>query len=270
LNLKSKIVFFEKQIKQSMKSLPIIIALIIVSVIAKSQITEIGLASFYADKFDGRITASGAIFDQNKMTAAHRTLPFGSKVKVININNRKSVIVEINDRGPFVKDRVIDLSKAAATKLGFINNGVAQVKVEVISLGESKTKFSSNSDKSDTKTIAVTPKEKTNEGTSKSHTIATDDLKNHSESEYYKVQSEIIEPQGFGIQIASYQEGANLMRQINDIKKSVKKDIIIKVGDSNGKKVYRVIVGSFASRDQATEYNKKLTKIYKGSFVVSF
>ena len=103
-----------------MKILFIPLFVFITFISAKSQITEIGLASFYADKFDGRITASGEVFNQNKMTAAHRTLPFGTKVKVTRIDNKKSVTVTINDRGPFVNNRVIDLSKAAAKKLDFI------------------------------------------------------------------------------------------------------------------------------------------------------
>ncbi len=83
------------------------------------------MASYYADKFDGRKTASGAIFRQNKLTAAHRTLPFGTKVKVKNIHNGKTVKVTINDRGPFVQGRTIDLSKKAARKIGMLQQGVA-------------------------------------------------------------------------------------------------------------------------------------------------
>ena len=94
--------------------------------------TEQGKASFYGDEFDGRRTANGEIFDQKKMTAAHPTLKFGTKVRVINLFNEKSVVVRINDRGPFVKNRIIDLSKAAAEKLGMIKAGVAEVFVEVV------------------------------------------------------------------------------------------------------------------------------------------
>lgn len=94
------------------------------------KITETGKASYYADKFEGRRTASGEIFRQNNMTAAHRTLAFGTKVKVINLANGRSVKVRINDRGPYAQGRVIDLSKKAARKLGIISTGVAPVEIQ--------------------------------------------------------------------------------------------------------------------------------------------
>lgn len=97
-----------------------------------SQTTESGMASFYNDKFEGKTTASGEIFSQSKLTAAHKTLPFQTKVKVTNLANKKSVIVTINDRGPFVEGRILDLSKKAAKQLDFIENGIAKVKLEVL------------------------------------------------------------------------------------------------------------------------------------------
>jgi rare lipoprotein A len=93
------------------------------------KITESGKGSYYADKFQGRATASGAKFDQHKMTAAHKTLPFGTKVKVVNLANGRSVKVTINDRGPFVAGRIIDVSKKAAEKLGITKTGVANVEI---------------------------------------------------------------------------------------------------------------------------------------------
>ncbi len=96
-----------------------------------SDFTQTGIASYYADKFEGRATASGEIFSQDKFTAAHPTLPFGTKLKVTNLANGKSVIVIVNDRGPFAGGRIIDISKAAAEKLDMINSGIAQVKIEI-------------------------------------------------------------------------------------------------------------------------------------------
>lgn len=89
-----------------------------------------GLASWYGGKFQGRRTASGEIFDTNKLTAAHKTIPFGTLVRVINLENGKSAIVRINDRGPFVEGRIIDLSRAAALELGMTGRGVARVRIE--------------------------------------------------------------------------------------------------------------------------------------------
>ncbi|HXX64484.1 MAG TPA: septal ring lytic transglycosylase RlpA family protein, partial [Bacteroidota bacterium] len=92
-------------------------------------------ASYYADEFQGRKTASGEVYDMNDLTAAHRTLPFGTKVRVTNKETGKSVVVRINDRGPFKEDRVIDLSLGAARQLGLIANGTASVILQVLELG---------------------------------------------------------------------------------------------------------------------------------------
>jgi rare lipoprotein A len=91
-----------------------------------------GYASWYGGKFNGRLTSNGEVFDTNVKTAAHRTLPFGSIVKVVNLDNGKFTVVRINDRGPFVEGRIIDLSKAAAEELGMVSQGVARVSVQVV------------------------------------------------------------------------------------------------------------------------------------------
>ena len=91
-----------------------------------------GSASYYAAKFNGRRTASGEVFDNGAMTAAHRTLPFGSRVRVTNPGNGLSVVVRINDRGPFTRGRVIDVSRAAAQELGLIARGHAAVELALI------------------------------------------------------------------------------------------------------------------------------------------
>lgn len=96
--------------------------------------TETGVASYYHDRFQGRKTANGERFDQNTLSAAHKTLPFGTVVRVTRPDTGNSVVVRINDRGPFVKGRVIDLSREAARELGMIQKGLVPVKVEVLSL----------------------------------------------------------------------------------------------------------------------------------------
>lgn len=111
------------------------IGFVLLSLFVKSQEIKCayqnGKASYYSDYFEGRKTASGEIFHQNKLTAAHRSLPFGTLVNVINLANKKSVIVRINDRGPFLNSRIIDLSKSAAKHLGNINKGVFMVSIQV-------------------------------------------------------------------------------------------------------------------------------------------
>ncbi len=94
--------------------------------------SQTGMASWYGKKFNGRPTASGEIFDMYKLTAAHKKLPFGTRVRVTNLKNGKSVVVKVNDRGPFVRGRIIDLSYAAAKKIKMINDGVVKVRVEIV------------------------------------------------------------------------------------------------------------------------------------------
>jgi len=93
---------------------------------------QTGFASWYGGKFHGRSSADGSVFNKNKFTAAHKSLPFGTVVQVTNMYNGKKCIVKITDRGPFVKGRIIDLSKVAANEIGMLSSGVSKVKVEVL------------------------------------------------------------------------------------------------------------------------------------------
>jgi rare lipoprotein A len=106
----------------------IIFALLLCS--CGSFVTKTGKASFYSDGLSGHKTANGEKYKPTEYTAAHKKLPFGTKVTVTNVSNGKSVTVRINDRGPFVAGRIIDVSKAAAKELGMINAGVAKVKIK--------------------------------------------------------------------------------------------------------------------------------------------
>ena len=99
---------------------------------ATVQPAHIGEASWYGPGFDGKKTASGEIFDDSKLTAAHKTIPLGSKAKVTNLTNGKTVEVKINDRGPFIEGRMVDLSRAAAKALGMIDRGTARVQIDLL------------------------------------------------------------------------------------------------------------------------------------------
>ena len=104
-----------------------------------AKFRQTGKASWYGPGFHGKKTANGERFDMNTLTAAHRTLPISSRVRVTNLANGKSVVVRINDRGPYHGNRVMDLSKAAAQELGFIRTGTAQVKIEPLAPADGKT-----------------------------------------------------------------------------------------------------------------------------------
>ncbi|HEV2351505.1 MAG TPA: septal ring lytic transglycosylase RlpA family protein [Terriglobia bacterium] len=101
--------------------------------IAQLPLGDLGLASWYGEEFQGSPTASGEMYDMNGLTAAHRTLPLGTKLKVTNLRNNRSLVVRINDRGPFIHNRLLDVSMAAARKLGFKASGLALVRMQVVS-----------------------------------------------------------------------------------------------------------------------------------------
>ncbi len=96
---------------------------------------QVGLASYYARAHHGRRTASGEVFDMEAMTAAHRSLPYGTRVRVTNLANGRRAVVRINDRGPFKKERIIDLSQAAARALGMTARGITRVRLEILGSG---------------------------------------------------------------------------------------------------------------------------------------
>ena len=98
----------------------------------------IGISSYYGPKFHGKLTANGEIFDMYGVTAAHKKLPFNTYVRVTNENNNKNLLIRINDRGPYVGDRILDCSYGAAKKLGFVNDGTAPVKIEVVEWGDNE------------------------------------------------------------------------------------------------------------------------------------
>ena len=97
-----------------------------------------GVASWYGPNFHGKLTANGEVFDQYGVTAAHKTLPLGTVARVTNLDNGKSIILRINDRGPYVGDRVLDCSYGAAKKLDFIIQGTTKVRIEIIEVGDNK------------------------------------------------------------------------------------------------------------------------------------
>ncbi len=252
---------------------PSVLQFIIASILATynlsafAQITEMGVASFYDDKFEGRITASGEVFSQKKLTAAHRTLPFGTVVKVTNLENQQSVEVTVNDRGPFVSDRLIDLSKTAATKLNFTATGTVRVKVEVVSIPdnqqENKTITTDNTSKNETKKAAENTKTAEPEKKADLQVQIYEGIN----PEYFQINSKPVNPKGFGIQLASFQEAANLIKRCAEITGQLKQEVIIQVAGNSDSKVYRIILGPFETREEAEKYIPKLAD-FKGCFVI--
>jgi rare lipoprotein A len=204
--------------------------------------TQSGKASFYADKFEGRPTASGEKYKHNKLTAAHKSLPFGTKVKVTNLKNELSVEVVINDRGPYVEGRIIDLSKSAAEKLEFVNIGLADVKIEVVDAGPGKI----------------------------SDPVRAIDRVTVDEKEFYSFEIERLKPSGYGVQIGTYQELVNLMRLAENLKSSYQKKVVVQVKILNGVKYYSLILGQFSNKTKAETFREELRKKYPDTFIVEF
>lgn len=203
---------------------------------------QTGKASFYADRFEGTQTASGEKYRPNRLTAAHKTLPFGTVVKVTNLKNEKSVNVTINDRGPYIEGRIIDLSRKAAEELGFTLQGITEVTLEVVNPGDGKS--------------SGYPK--------------TVDPVTVEENEYYSVFTERINPKGYGVQVGSYGELINLMRLSDNLKASYQKDVTIHVKIINGVKVYSMVIGQYRKRKKAENLLNKVIKRFPKSFVVDF
>ena len=109
------------------------LAVLVMTLQVSAADLEKGIASYYADSLHGNLTASGEKYDKTAMTAAHRTLPFGTRVKVTNLDTGATAVLRINDRGPHVKGRIIDVSGAAAKELDLLDSGTAEVTVEILS-----------------------------------------------------------------------------------------------------------------------------------------
>lgn len=203
---------------------------------------QTGKASFYADKFEGVPTASGEKYRHTKLTGAHKTLPFGTKVKVTNIANNQSVVVTINDRGPWVEGRIIDVSRAAAETLGFVIYGLADVQLEVVDPGDGKTK----------EPIHIMDN------------VAVD------EKEFYGFEIDRQNPKGFGVQIGTYQELVNLMRLSENLKNSYKKEVTVQVKVLKGVKYYGLIVGNFPNREKAEQFREEVKLKFPDAFIVDY
>ena len=209
---------------------------------------EIGTASWYGEDFHAKYTANGEIYDMNTLTAAHRTLPLPSIVRVTNLENGRSLVLRVNDRGPFAKNRIIDVSKRGAQLLGFQAQGTAKVKVEILEkesralkaalTGEKTPTYASSSDSKKGKIITI-PKKPVS-----------------AYPNYASTQSNQAQSGSYFIQAGSFSNKSmaeNLKRQLERYGQ-----INITPADVNGSRFYRVRVGPFYGK---TDANIALLKI---------
>jgi rare lipoprotein A len=191
---------------------------------------QVGKASWYGKKFHGRKTANGEIYDMYAISAAHKTLPIGTYVRVHNLNNNKKIVVRINDRGPFVRGRIIDLSYAAAKKIGIVGSGTAKVKILALGVaGESEPK--------------------------------TDKRRTYVPVNYYAGN--------FTFQVGAFRDRQNAERFRGKLAQKYR-NAHITTYDGGDSIYYRVRLGKSSNLEQAAEYEKYLNKNgFNDAFIVA-
>ncbi|MCB0571585.1 MAG: septal ring lytic transglycosylase RlpA family protein [Phaeodactylibacter sp.] len=276
------------------KLLPLALLLFTSSVInaqsdTESSGEEFGLAAYYHDDFEGRKTNSGETYNPNQMTAAHMRHPFNTMLRVTRLDNNKSVIVRVNDRGPYITGRVVDLSRAAAEKLGMLKEGVAEVKVEVVKRGKATTEqtvakedkpkaenTSSNTPSSyddasakrieTTKTESQTAaKQEAKTSTASKGTNAKPQLVGKEYQKYglYKIAIEKPGEKGFAVQVASLENYENVFQQVADLQAKWFDNILISIEKGKTNPIYKILLGPFESESAANNYLKNLQKKHK-------
>jgi rare lipoprotein A len=193
---------------------------------------QYGKASWYGKKFHGRPTSNGEIYNMYKISAAHKTLPMGTYVRVTNTSNQKEIIVRVNDRGPFVKGRIIDLSYAAAKKIGILGPGTAKVKI--VALGKEVGNFKSP--------LGIKP----------------------------VVEIEDLQRGAFTVQVGAFKNKYNALKLVDRLKVVFSYVDVAVYGSGDSETIYRVRVSKSETLRKASEVEKKLEEMgFEGAFVVS-
>ncbi len=288
-----------------MKQLTLAIAILCFA-IQLNAAEEFGIASFYSNKFQGKKTASGDIYQKDKMTCAHKTLPFGTLIKVTRLDNNKSVKVRVNDRGPYVNGWITDVSYKAALALEMIGKGSVKVKLEVLEYPKGKVPegFQAPAEKEEAVSSApvkqpelvakgvpatVIPKEtpksyspspaiakKTTTAPVKPTTPAktiTPPKTNSGTNGYglYKIQ--LVEKQtGFAVQVSSLREYENMLKLVAELQKKGQKNVMVSVEKgTDAKPVYKVLLGAYGTSTGAekamNEARKK--KVITDGYVIN-
>lgn len=256
---------------------------------------EYGAASIFTDNFQGKKTASGELYDVNKLTAAHKSFPFGSRIKITRLDNKQSVIVRVNDRGPYIKGRVVELSRKAAREIGLTEDEV-RVRIDlvekandnedirppkpapIVEIPDAKSDLASKGDDKKKKTIApkkevkATPKEYVAPEPKKIIPKEDDDtpLKNTKPGELYKMQIAKPEREGFGVQVAAMGDINNVMRKVAEMEETFFKNVLVATDkDAAGRPSYKIILGPFPDVATAETYKKTAKKKKMSGFVIN-
>lgn len=266
-----------------------------------AQQAEFGEAGYYGNKFHKKPTANGELYDMYAMTAAHKTLPFGTKIRVTRIDNDKSVIVRVNDRGPYIAGRIVDMSYKSAKELGMIDDGITKVKLEIVGT-ESTPPPSVNDplvvDNNGASEINVVqpkapefvppptpqPEKKKAQKTEKKASIepraeqkpsttaqpvavgAQGALVTRStfrNSGVYKIELRQPVAGNFGVQVAAHQEPVNAYKELALLQGRGHDNVLVGMTQNGKKTTYKTILGPFSTREEASAYAKSLLKKYR-------
>ncbi len=260
--MKTRIIFF------------FILSFLYLKIFSQHKLIEKGIASYYHDYLSNNTTANGEVYKPEELTAAHLSLPFNSIVSVTNLNNNKTISVRINDRGPFIDKRIIDLSRAAADSLDFIYQGLTNVVVKVIHFGKT--------DKLSTKLVNVSnnkPEEfekfksitvnKSNKTKPNPSIIKKNIEFNSVEADKYDINSE-NKISYYGVQVSSFRNRDNMIKFAEKLKREFTESINIQKIELNNLIFYRVIIGDFKTEQDAKLFNKKIDGKFKGSFTIKY
>lgn len=249
---------------------------------------EYGKAAYYSDALHGRKTASGERYDEDALTCAHKTLPFGTKVRITRMDNKKAVIARVNDRGPYKEGFVVDISRRAAEEIGLIKDGVARVMVEVVE----NAPETSASNAETPQTIYQKPKSgssvNTNTRLLKPHQTPAEAPATYStetgptpqtspkglpakENDLYKVAVQKLERYGYGVQLSTLYDANNVIPTLVKMEPVWPGKVLVHVTSDNinAAATYRVIIGPFADRKTAEAQQRLAAKKgYAKCFIV--
>jgi rare lipoprotein A len=257
---------------------------------------EFGNVAYYSDAFHGRPTANGELYDVDKLTGAHKAFPYGTMVKVTRLDNNRSVTVRINDRGPYVKGHIIDVSRKAAKILGIVGLSDIRVKIQaqenqvvddnkeaefptpVVTTDKGEEPKKQKKEKKKPKVVKnkpepVIPKAPVPDKAPLPKFIVPDgqlvDSKNYKPFDLYKIQLLRPDRAGYGLQVASMSNYDSMLKQVADLQEDFFQNISISIEKENGKTIYKVILGPFPDLATAESYKVHAKKKKLTGFVVS-
>ncbi len=279
---------FEQQLK-IMKPKIFLTYLFVIFCLSASYAVEYGMTSMFSDNFHGKKTASGELYDVNKMTAAHKSLPFGSRIRITRLDNKQSIIVRVNDRGPYTKGRVVEISRKAAREIG-LTEGEIKVKVELVSTEDDEAKpkpapvvFEDEPTKTVPKAVAIKTADKKPKPEVKPlpkpaeiapKPVAVKPAPKEDEGklkagDLMKIQVAKPDREGFGVQVLSMANYDAAIKKIADLEEDFFKNILLFSDKTGEKPMYKIILGPFPDITTAETYKKSAKKKKLDGFVIN-